>query len=305
MADKQDFLRDFFDMYHSMPCLWKIKSADYSNRMKKKEAYPKLVELSKKHYPNEAVDEAVIKKRIQGLRTVYRKELNKAENSSKSGAGSEDVYVPKLCYFDLLAFTRDQEVPRKMTSMLAPDPVIQLDSPVGDDTEEAVITPPSLTHEEDSMATVQEEEIVEPPSSSVLRRLTFSGRKRKAPTSATPEFLELATKVLTTPQNQPQSTGFAYYANEKLPTLDPIQRVHVERVMLEALSQAATGKLTDTSGVMDKHHYPLYSWPHNPLETTMRRGRDPQQNPSLVPPPFFYTPPRQHGNDNETYYHQL
>ncbi|CAJ0968505.1 unnamed protein product [Ranitomeya imitator] len=64
-------------------------------------------------------------KKSQALRTVYKKELNKVEKSLKSGAGTDDVYVPKLWYYDLLAFTRDQEIPRPcqtVTSICAPSP---------------------------------------------------------------------------------------------------------------------------------------------------------------------------------------
>ncbi|CAJ0963756.1 unnamed protein product [Ranitomeya imitator] len=52
------------------------------------------------------------KKQIQALRTVLKKEVNKVEKSKKSVAGTDEVYVPKLWYYDLMAFTRDQEIPR-------------------------------------------------------------------------------------------------------------------------------------------------------------------------------------------------
>ncbi|CAJ0963028.1 unnamed protein product [Ranitomeya imitator] len=57
--------------------------------------------------------------------SVYKKEVNKVEKSQKSGAGTDDVYVPNLWYYDLLAFTRDQEIPRPcqtVTSLCAPSP---------------------------------------------------------------------------------------------------------------------------------------------------------------------------------------
>ncbi|CAJ0957656.1 unnamed protein product [Ranitomeya imitator] len=114
-ANEQDCVRALLEMYRSLPCLWKIKSADYSNRYKKKDAYEKLVAIYKEHHPTETVDEHISTK----------KELNKVEKSLKSGAGTDDVYVPKLWYYDLLAFTRDQEIPRPcqtVTSICAPSP---------------------------------------------------------------------------------------------------------------------------------------------------------------------------------------
>ncbi|CAJ0962542.1 unnamed protein product [Ranitomeya imitator] len=74
-------------------------------------------------HPTEAVDENIVRKKIQAFCTVYKKEVNKVEKSVKSGAGTDDVYVPKLWYYDLLVFTRDQEIPRPsqtVTSLCAP-----------------------------------------------------------------------------------------------------------------------------------------------------------------------------------------
>ncbi|XP_077124540.1 uncharacterized protein LOC143781695 [Ranitomeya variabilis] len=122
-ANDQDFVQALIDMYRSLPCLWKIKSADYSNHYKKKAAYEKLVALYKEHHPTEALDENIVRKKIQALRTVYKKEMNKVKKSKKSGAGTDDVYVPKLWYYDLLAFTWDQEFPRPchtVTSLCVP-----------------------------------------------------------------------------------------------------------------------------------------------------------------------------------------
>ncbi|CAJ0929511.1 unnamed protein product [Ranitomeya imitator] len=102
-ASDQEFVRALIDMYRSLPCLWKVKSADYSNRHKKKAAYEKLVALYKRHHPTETVDENIVRKKIQALRTVHKKEMNKVKKSMKSRAGTDDVYVPKLWYYDLLA----------------------------------------------------------------------------------------------------------------------------------------------------------------------------------------------------------
>lgn len=38
------------------------------------------------------------------------------KSSERSGAGSDDVHVPKLWYFDLLQFLEEQEVPRESTT---------------------------------------------------------------------------------------------------------------------------------------------------------------------------------------------
>ncbi|CAH1959706.1 unnamed protein product [Acanthoscelides obtectus] len=51
----------------------------------------------------------MIVKKINDLRTNYRKEKKKIEESSRSGAGTNNVYVPTLWYYDLLKFLDDDQ----------------------------------------------------------------------------------------------------------------------------------------------------------------------------------------------------
>ncbi|KAF5291436.1 hypothetical protein FQR65_LT01747 [Abscondita terminalis] len=51
----------------------------------------------------------MVKKKIQSLRSISRKEFNKVERSMRSGRGSDDIYSPNLWYYDLLMFIKDQE----------------------------------------------------------------------------------------------------------------------------------------------------------------------------------------------------
>ncbi|KAM4021876.1 uncharacterized protein ACNLHF_027196 [Anomaloglossus baeobatrachus] len=144
--NKEEFVRELLDLYKSLPCLWKIKSAEYSDRIKKQAAYAQLMELFKKHSGGEAVDAKLVKKKIQGLRTVYKKEVNKVDKSKKSGAGTDQVYVSPLWYFNLLEFTRDQELPRRMESSYQPnqDPPTDIpidDIPIDDNTSAVVDNP--------------------------------------------------------------------------------------------------------------------------------------------------------------------
>ncbi|KAM4052223.1 GTPase IMAP family member GIMD1 isoform 2-T2 [Anomaloglossus baeobatrachus] len=103
--------------------------------------YPPALELFKKKYSSqapgrggEAAPQRRWKYRLQrrtvlgtmchhlqrGLRTVFKKELNKVEDSKHLGAGAEAVYVPRLWYYDVLMFTRDQELPRQSISLISP-----------------------------------------------------------------------------------------------------------------------------------------------------------------------------------------
>ncbi|KNC34457.1 hypothetical protein FF38_02958 [Lucilia cuprina] len=57
--------------------------------------YPKLLTIFKKIKPTATVDD--VRKKINSLRSNYRKELKRIVNSKRSGASADDVYTPK-CY---------------------------------------------------------------------------------------------------------------------------------------------------------------------------------------------------------------
>ena len=53
-----------------------------------------------------------VAKEINSLRSCFRKELKKVNDSKTSGAGADDTYTPSLWYFQELLFLTDQDVPR-------------------------------------------------------------------------------------------------------------------------------------------------------------------------------------------------
>lgn len=119
MAKKKEQLLHFIDAYRSLPELWDIECPSYSNRVKKAAAYDILIEKLKPLEPD-AVRDSVVKK-INNLRSTFRKELKKVNDSKRSGAGSDDVYVPSLWYFNELMFLVDQETPDTSESTFAVD----------------------------------------------------------------------------------------------------------------------------------------------------------------------------------------
>ncbi|KAG8225045.1 hypothetical protein J437_LFUL000023 [Ladona fulva] len=89
---KKDSLLAFIDAYRSLPELWDTTCVSYSNRVKKAAAYDVLIEKLKP-LEHDATRDSVVKK-INNLRSVFRKELKKVNESKKSGASANDVYVP-------------------------------------------------------------------------------------------------------------------------------------------------------------------------------------------------------------------
>ena len=121
MAEKKKeaerkFILDLIEMYRSLPTLWKIKSDEYSDREKKAAAYKILHETFKEHFPDSTLDD--LKKKLNSLRSNFRAELRKVEKSEKSGAGTDDIYKPKLWYFDAMLFLKDQETAAPSTSSI-------------------------------------------------------------------------------------------------------------------------------------------------------------------------------------------
>lgn len=107
----REFLSEFIELYKTFPCLWQVKSKDYMDRDKKNQAYEIIIEKFKEIDP--AATRETVTKKINSLRTVYRKELAKVKKSYRSGAGDEEIYKPTLWYYHLLDFLDDQETPRE------------------------------------------------------------------------------------------------------------------------------------------------------------------------------------------------
>ncbi|XP_037940624.1 uncharacterized protein LOC119673426 [Teleopsis dalmanni] len=103
----EEFWKEFIGIYESLLSLWKIKDNDYHNRSLKAESYKVLVEKLKEIYPDANIE--MVKKKINTLRSGYRRELKKIVQSERSGAGVSDVYTSSLWHFDDLGFLKDQE----------------------------------------------------------------------------------------------------------------------------------------------------------------------------------------------------
>ncbi|XP_064110271.1 uncharacterized protein LOC135218057 [Macrobrachium nipponense] len=90
----------------------------------KNEAYETLVKKLREKDGSATRD--TVTKKINNMRSSFRKELKKVENSKKSGAATDEVYRPSLWYYDQLLFLRDQETPRTSSSNIEED-MIEMD----------------------------------------------------------------------------------------------------------------------------------------------------------------------------------
>lgn len=111
-------LEDFIKAYRSQPCLWAVKNKEYHNKDRKAVAYNKLLEVYINVDPN-ANRETIIKK-INGMRTNYRKEKKKVEEFSSMGS----IYVPQLWYYESLKFLDDAMKSTGSSSIIVEEPDI-------------------------------------------------------------------------------------------------------------------------------------------------------------------------------------
>ncbi|XP_066951270.1 uncharacterized protein [Macrobrachium rosenbergii] len=114
-ADKQ-YWEEFIELYRQHPCLWKMKSKDYSDKGKRNKAYNVLAEKLRER--DATATRVTVAKKINNLRSCFRKEIKKVEASVRSGASADDLYAPALWYYDLLLFLKDQETPGSSTSSI-------------------------------------------------------------------------------------------------------------------------------------------------------------------------------------------
>ncbi|XP_076061489.1 uncharacterized protein LOC143037247 [Oratosquilla oratoria] len=95
---KQDVFVRFIRAYRDFPMLWDVTSEDYLNKGKKTAAYDELLSILREVKPD-AVREDV-KKKINSLRTNYRKEVKKINDFKMMG----QVYEPTGWTFKELSF---------------------------------------------------------------------------------------------------------------------------------------------------------------------------------------------------------
>ncbi|KAH8278200.1 hypothetical protein KR044_002040 [Drosophila immigrans] len=101
--ENRHYLRAFIQTYRDMPVLWDTSLRDYTNREKRAEAYQRLVPIY--HYLKRDATVEDVKKKINTLRTNYRKELKVVESAMRTG----NLHTPRCWTFQELDFLRNTE----------------------------------------------------------------------------------------------------------------------------------------------------------------------------------------------------
>lgn len=102
MSALKKFWLEFIDLYKSLPELWKMSSEEYTNRALRNKAYE--IMLEKYHEIDKDANVYTVKKRINNIRTAFRRELNRLRRSELEATCPQDIYKPTLWYFKNLEF---------------------------------------------------------------------------------------------------------------------------------------------------------------------------------------------------------
>ena len=103
MADtrywSKEFLTEFLEIYRKHPALWMVKSKEYKNKNLKDKGHRELIELCRqipqKHL-GPSPDKTFVCKKIQSLRSCFRKELKKMK-TPKEVALLRKIFTHHLC----------------------------------------------------------------------------------------------------------------------------------------------------------------------------------------------------------------
>lgn len=93
-AEERTFILEFINLYKSLPALWDAKCREYMNKRLKSNSYNLLLDKYREVHPEATVED--VKKKINILRTNYRREIIRRENSPEIQA--------KLWWWDAMSF---------------------------------------------------------------------------------------------------------------------------------------------------------------------------------------------------------
>lgn len=231
----------FIEIYKSHPCLWKVKSRDYTDRSLKTKAYDKLVEFCKTINPQ--ANREYVAKKIQSFRASFRKEYRKLKDSMRENSNkSLKVYTPRLWYFDLLLFTTDQE----QSSSNSPfddnvDDLEEDDSWIKKEMSECIVV------EEDDEVRVKKEkpedcEIIVENRTNSLENSSSINKQCNIVNSK-----NIFQKIDAINEYDAVAISWA----EKMKRMNPTQAIYAEMLVNKIMAQGLLNQLTTSTDIMD------------------------------------------------------
>ncbi|PIO11574.1 hypothetical protein AB205_0205590 [Aquarana catesbeiana] len=256
-----DFMAIFIDMFRELPCLWEINHPYYRNQTKRKAVLDQLLEIVKQVIPT--ADITYLKILIGGLRSTYVRERQKVQDSQRSGA-ADDIYVPRMWYYDRLHFLAGQTEPRLSLSSLPsthPSPPPEASDAQPGPSRQQHVEEPSLSQGSLSQELAGPSRLPDlqvPP----LHLERESGRRRSALEEAAIGLFWKATEALEAPHTVEED--FAAIIACKMQRMEEGQQLMCESIMLEALNKGLRAQITSDTHLCELTHGPPPAGPPPP-----------------------------------------
>ncbi|PIO11624.1 hypothetical protein AB205_0126800 [Aquarana catesbeiana] len=274
-----NFLPLFIDKYRELPCLWQVRHPHYNHKQKRQAALEKLLELVMPVVPTATIP--YLKAKIGGLRSTYLRERKKVTDSQRSGAAADDVYVPRLWYYERLRFLSDHTEVREslstLPSTLPSIPAEASDVQPGPSSQEEV-EEPSWSQEEAGISGSQEEAGLsvsqeKPGTSRSLTesqvpplRLPYKRARKATPSPVQDSAYRLIQEASASLRAFPSpEEAFACMAATKLLGMQEGQRKISEDLIYKVLRKGESGELTHKTDVIEMDDPPP---PPPPAATT-------------------------------------
>nr|CAI5817355.1 unnamed protein product [Callosobruchus analis] len=223
------------------------------------------------------------------MRGSFRKELKKFEKFKRSGASSDDQYVPSLWYFDLLMFTREHETATESFDNIVGSPSFpeyNSASQTVDDSDRGNCNGNSqtcITENEESSAVSEKENEIVGRNETIFKTPV----KRKKPKLLPHEmqqqiFMKTCTDALQKcGGEETESTAFGKFVAAKHMKLNETQKMYAETLITKILHKAALNQLTEDTGISESqaHIRPGLSSSVTPSSTPSDGDMENQENP--------------------------
>ncbi|XP_072392638.1 uncharacterized protein [Diabrotica undecimpunctata] len=219
-TNEKTMIEELLKCYKTSRCLWDVQCETYSNRDRRNEAYNSLLEIFKTAYPDATL--AILKKKLENLRTGYKREEKKVISSE--ACGTSQIYVPKLWYYNLMSFLNEKPSVSWKVEMLE------------EEDEETTESRRSDTGDEQPPSTSQPT----PPEPPRKKKRTNLERKKEP-------MIDAAQTLLSTQENEWDIIGRSY--GLQLQKLEPTQQAIAEKLFAEVIFYGKMKQLTPSSTI--------------------------------------------------------
>ncbi|XP_076659395.1 uncharacterized protein LOC143362815 isoform X1 [Halictus rubicundus] len=261
-----DFLTEFIQLYRSFPCLWQVRYKGYKDRLLRNRAYDALV--LKLREVNPLADKETVIRKINTLRTAFRREYKKVRSSQRMVNNPRLRYRSSLWYYDILKFVAEQnEAPSTEDDLDMKNPAVPVDGYhesmfVQADVDK--IEPPSPVPSREASPEPTFQPVILETEGSYTRRVSSSvsgvdGFKRKLQQENYPgdrptkePARETSPRPFATCVTDDEFDTFGRYVASKLRKSMPRQSIIAEKVIADVLLRANLGTLDETTSLTEK-----------------------------------------------------